>query len=54
MKKLFSRLCKTGEESIKDPEILVAVSVPTKTKTGLICKIVYIIGQILENFKKNK
>lgn len=54
MKKLFTRLRKTGAESIKDPEILAAVVIPTKTKTGLICKIVYIISQILDNFKKHK
>ena len=54
MKKLFNRLKRTGEASVQDPEILVAVSVPTKTKTGLICKLVYILGQIIDNFKKQK
>lgn len=54
MKKLFSRLKKTGEASMEDPEILSAVSTPTTTKTGLICKIIYIIGQIIDNFKKSK
>lgn len=54
MKKLFKRLKKTGEKSIEDPEILAAVSTPTVTKTGLVCKIVYITGQIIDNFKKSK
>lgn len=54
MKNLFKRFKKTGEESIKDPEIIAAVATPTKTKTGLLCKIVYIVGQIIENFKKHK
>lgn len=54
MKKLFTRLKKTGEASIEDPEIITAVATPTTTKTGLICKIIYIIGQIIDNFKKNK
>ena len=54
MKNLIKKLKQTGEESIQDPEIMVAVATPTKTRTGLICKIVYIISQILENFHKQK
>jgi pantothenate kinase type III len=54
MNKLFKRIKKTSEASIKDPEIITAAATPTITKTGLICKIVYIISQIIDNFKKNK
>lgn len=54
MKRLIKRLKKTGEESIKDPEIIAAVAIPTKTKTGLLVKTLYILGQIISNFKKHK
>jgi hypothetical protein len=54
MKKLLKRLKKTGEESVKDPEIIAAVATPTITKTGLLVKILYIFGQVVNNFKKHK
>jgi hypothetical protein len=54
MKNFFNKIKKTGEMSIEDPDIIKAVSTETKTKTGFICKILYIIGQIIENFKKQK
>jgi hypothetical protein len=54
MKKLIKRIKKTGEDSLKDPEIIEAASTPAVTKTGWICKIVYIIGQVIDNFKKSK
>lgn len=53
IKSLIYRLHKTVEESITDPDIVVAVTIPTKTKFGLACKITYILSQILENFKKH-
>jgi hypothetical protein len=52
VRKLVDNIKKTGEESIKDPEILVAVSVPHKTWKGLIAKIAYIAVQIIDNFCK--
>lgn len=52
--KILSKLKKTADASLNDPEIIVAVSIPTKTKTGILCKITYIFSQILENFIKSK
>ena len=54
MKKLINKLKKTGEASVDDPEIREAIATPATTHTGMICKIVYIIGQIIDNFKKSK
>ncbi len=52
VRKLAENIKKTGEESLKDPEILVAVSVPHKTWKGLIAKVAYIAVQVIENFCK--
>lgn len=52
MRKIVENIKKTGEESINDPEILVAVSIPHKTTKGLIAKLAYIAFQVIENFCK--
>lgn len=52
MRKLIDNLKKAGEESVKDPEILVAMSIPHKTWKGLVAKVAYILVQVVENFYK--
>lgn len=52
-KRLFPRLRDTAKESVKDPEIMVAVATPSTTKVGLIAKIVFISGQVFDNFRKS-
>ena len=52
MRKLIDNLKKAGEESVKDPEILAAMSIPHKTWKGLVAKVAYIAVQVVENFYK--
>lgn len=54
MKKLFKKLIKVKDEAVKDPEIVAALAVPHKTKTGLFCKIAYILLQLFDIFKRTK
>jgi hypothetical protein len=52
MKKVIETTKEVVQESIKDPEILAAVSVPHKTWKGLVAKIAYIFWQVIDNVKK--
>jgi hypothetical protein len=52
MKKIVETTKEVVEESIKDPEIITAVSTPAKTVPGIVAKVVYIFWQVVDNVKK--
>ena len=52
MKKIVETAKEVVQESIKDPEIITAVSTPSKTVPGIVAKAVYIFWQVVDNVKK--